>query len=133
MATCWSIFLQNLTGSDFEYGHDLTTLGRYFRLYSQWMAHWRKVLPEGMLIELDYESLVRDQDAQTRALLAACDLPWDAQCLDFHRSFNRVQTASAMQVRQPMYRDANQAWRNYQEHLQPLSEALGDEAFGKPA
>lgn len=126
MATCWSIYRHNLTGSDFDYGYDLAQLGRYFRMHEEWMAHWRQVLPEGMLIEVDYEQLVDRQREQTGALLAACGLAWNESCIDFQNNRNRVQTASILQVRQPIYRSAIDAWRHYGKHLQPLVEALGE-------
>jgi len=126
MATCWSIYRHNLTGSDFGYAYDLAELGRYFRIHEEWMAHWRQVLPEGMLIEVGYEQLVGQQREQTEALLAACDLPWNERCLAFQDNRNRVQTASILQVRQPMYRSAIDAWRHYEKHLQPLAGALGE-------
>jgi hypothetical protein len=101
--TCLSIYRNNITGELFDYGHDMGELGRYHRMYERLMAHWRSVLPAGMLIEIDYEQLVADSEATLRTLLEACGLSWDPACLEFRRADNRVQTASMTQVRQPLY------------------------------
>ncbi len=123
--TCLSIYKNNITGDLFDYGHDLGELGRYYRMYEQLMAHWKTVLPAGMWIELEYEQLVADQEAQSRALLLACGLQWDPACLDFQQAGNRVLTASMTQVRQPMYAHSVSAAAHYQTHVNTLVDALG--------
>jgi len=123
--TCLSIYKNNITGELFDYGHDQGELGRYYRMYERLIAHWKKVLPEGMLIEIDYEQLVADQEMQSRALLQACGLQWNPGCLDFQQAGNRVLTASMTQVRQPIYARSVGAAKPYQQHLQTLLNALG--------
>lgn len=88
------------------------------------MAHWREALP-GRLLEIRYEDLVADQEFQTRRLLEACGLPWHDDCLAFHRTERSVYTASATQVRQPIYRGSVDRWRRFEAHLGPLLDALG--------
>jgi hypothetical protein len=96
----------------------------YYRQYRRLMAHWRIVLPAANLLEIDYESLVTDGDA-IRRLVAFCGLGWDEACLDFHRSARPVATASAWQVRQPLYRSSIGRWRHYAPWLGEL-RALAD-------
>ena len=91
------------------------------------MAHWRSVLP-GKIHEVDYEALVGAPEVPSRELIAACGLPWDDACLRPHRSDRPIDTASAWQVRQPIYRSSVGRWRDYEQHLQPLIEALGEDA-----
>jgi hypothetical protein len=113
----------------FMYGHawsyELTELGRYAAAFAQLMDHWGRVLP-GRILELEYESLVRDTEGQARRLLEHCGLDWDARCLDFYRTQRAVQTASLGQVRQPIYSSSIGRWRRFERHLSPLFEALGD-------
>jgi hypothetical protein len=89
------------------------------------MDHWRRVLPVPML-EIDYEEMVADQEAQSRRLIEFLGLDWDPACLNFHETERSVQTASRWQVRQPIYKTSVKRWKDYEKHLGPLKEALGD-------
>lgn len=115
--------------ADFElthgYRHDLRTLGRYYRQYVRLMEHWREVLPLSIL-DVWYEDLVTDQEAESRRLLAHVGLDWNAACLDFHRSRRSVRTASNVQVGQRMYTSSIGRWRNYEPWLEPLLAELGE-------
>ena len=122
-ATCFSCYTQ-LFNSPQRFTYDLAELGTYYSSYRRLMAHWHRVLP-GQIFDLHYEDLVEDQEALTRRLLEFCGLEWDESCLMFHETQRPVRTASATQVRQPIYRSAVTGWRNYEERLAPLLEALG--------
>jgi hypothetical protein len=121
--TCLSCFARLFTGPQL-YAYDLTELGHYFRAYQSLMAHWRRVLPAGILLEVRYEDLVDDIEGNARRILAHCGLPWDPGCLAFHRSERTVRTASAAQVRQPLYRHAVGRWHVYGDLARPLLDAL---------
>lgn len=122
--TCLSIYSKMFTGHH-PYAYDLAELGRYHRAYQSLMDHWRKVLPEGAMIDLRYEEVVDDLEGQSRRLLDHCDLPWDEAVLAFHRTDRAVRTASATQVRQPIYKSSVGRWKPPSELLRPLTEALG--------
>jgi len=122
--TCLSCFCQLFAGRQ-AFTYDLTELGRYYRAYAELMRHWREVLPAGVMLEVRYEDLVGEPEATARAIVAHAGLEWDPQCLAFHERAGSVETASAEQVRQPLYRHAIGRWRPYREQLQPLFEALG--------
>ncbi len=122
--TCLSCFCQLFAGGQ-AFTYDLTELGRYYRAYTGLMDHWRAVLPDGVMLEVRYEDLVREPEANARAIVAHAGLEWDSQCLAFHERAGSVETASAEQVRQPLYRHAMGRWRSYRAHLQPLFKALG--------
>jgi tetratricopeptide (TPR) repeat protein len=122
--TCLSCF-QKLFGGDLPYTYDLGELGRYYRAYDGLMAHWREVLPEGVMLEVDYESATDDLETHARRIIAHCGLDWDDRCLDFHNTTRWVHTASAAQVREPVYRSSVGKWRAYEPFLGPLIEALG--------
>ena len=115
-------FTRFSTGLDYAY--DLAELARYQRAYDALMAHWRRVLPEGGMLEIAYEDLVTNLDAAARRLTAHCGLAWDPACLDFHASSRPVKTASLAQVRRPLYATSVGRWRRYQRHLQPLIAGL---------
>ncbi|MGB7126917.1 MAG: tetratricopeptide repeat protein [Methylovirgula sp.] len=122
--TCVSCFSKLFAhGQNFTY--DLGELGRYYKRYERLMAHWRSVLPAGRILDVRYEDVVADLETQARRILAYCELPWDDRCLSFHETERPVRTASVMQVRQPIYKSAVGRWRDYEEFLGPLLEALG--------
>ncbi len=121
--TCLSIFSRPLR--DVPFGQDLGELGRYYRAYDALMAHWRRVLPEGVMLEVQYEDLVDDLEGNVRRMLAHCGLDWDARCLAFHRTEREVHTASALQVRTPIYRSSLARWRPDAALLRPLIDGLG--------
>jgi len=122
--TCLSCFTTLFRGEQLPFTYDLGELGRYYRAYARLMAHWRAVLPPAVFLEVDYEALVADPEAQTRRLLAHCGLAWDPACLDFHRTRREVRTASAAQVRRPLYGDSVGRWRRYGDLLEPLLSEL---------
>ncbi|MDQ6972256.1 MAG: sulfotransferase, partial [Mariprofundaceae bacterium] len=117
-------YKNDLLGGQFHYGCKLGELGYHYRMYLRLMQHWRKVLPEGVMYELDYENLVADQEGETRKLLAFCGLNWNESCMQFNRTRNIVSTSSIAQVRRPIYRDSLAAWKRYEKHLQPLIRIL---------
>ena len=124
MDCCFSTFKQHFAeGQTFSY--DLEDLGRYYRCYLSLMDHWDAVLP-GKVLHLQYEDLVRDPEVSIRRLLDHCRLPFEAACLSFHQTRRSVRTASAEQVRQPIYTSGVGYWRHFERELQPLRQALGD-------
>jgi tetratricopeptide (TPR) repeat protein len=122
--TCFSCFTTLFTGQH-RVAYELGELGRYYRAYEALMAHWRRVLPAGIMLDVSYEDIVRDLEPACRRILAHCGLEWETECLDFHRARRPVRTASVAQVRRPIYHDAIGRWRPYAAPLAPLLEALG--------
>jgi tetratricopeptide (TPR) repeat protein len=118
--SCFSILFAE--GQEFTY--DLAELGRYIRGYHTLMEHWRRVLPEGAILDVQYEDLVDNLEDGARTILAHCELDWNDACLAFHRTQRPVRTASVRQVRQPIYRSSVGRWRPYESKLQPLFQAL---------
>ncbi|MDQ6968123.1 MAG: sulfotransferase [Mariprofundaceae bacterium] len=123
--TCLSIYKHNILGARFAYGRSLGQMGYYYRMYQQLMQHWRNVLPAGVLYEMDYETLIADQEQQTRLLLDAAGLPWSDACLNFYETGGAVRTASFMQVRHPMSSASIGLWKHYENKLQVLVKILG--------
>lgn len=123
--TCLSCFSKLFTAEQ-NYTYDLAELGRYYRCYAKLMAHWKRVLPEGRILDVHYENVVSDLEGEARRLIAYCGLEWDPRCLSFQDNERPVQTASAAQVRQPIYKNAIGRWTVYREFLTPLLTAMGE-------
>ena len=105
-------------GFAFDLEHLANEINNYWRL----MKHWRKIgIP---MIEFWYEDLVNEQEVISKALLNYCGLQWEEQVMEFHKLERRVKTASVGQVRNKMYKSSAQKWRNYEELLKPMIDAL---------
>ena len=123
MAGCFSCYKQLFArGQTFTY--DLVHLGYYYRDYLKLMDHWDEVLP-GRVHRVQYEDMVADSEGEIRRLLEYCGLEFEEQCLRFHQTERAVRTPSSEQVRQPIYKQGLEQWRNYEQHLEPLKRALG--------
>ncbi|MCP4238077.1 MAG: tetratricopeptide repeat protein [Aestuariibacter sp.] len=122
MDNCLSIF-KNYFATGHPYAYNLVELGQYYNLYLDLMHHWETVLPGSIYIST-YESMVSNQDQETRKLLKHCDLSWDNNCLNFHQTQRKVNTASNAQVRQPIYKDSVKLADRYGDKLKPLEDAI---------
>jgi tetratricopeptide (TPR) repeat protein len=131
LGCCFSNFKQYYArGQNFSYS--LTDMGRFYRDYVDLMAHFDEVLP-GRVHRVIYEQTVEDTEAEVRRLLTYCGLAFEPGCLRFFENERPVRTASAEQVRRPIYRDGVEQWRNYEPWLGPLREALGPVLQAYPA
>ena len=120
-------FTDFMTGH--EYSNDLQAIGRQIRGMRALMAHWEAVLGE-RLMTLDYEALVADPEPFVRRMVAHVGLEWDDACLRPHEVARTVRTASAWQVRQPVYRRSAGRARRYERFLGPLRAGLGESGPG---
>ena len=123
MACCFSGFKQLFAeGQEFTYGLD--EVGRYYRAYVDLMAHWDAVLP-GKVLRVQHEDVVADLEGQVKRILSFCDLPFEENCVAFHKTKRAVRTASSEQVRQPINTKGLDVWRDFDPYLDALKTALG--------
>jgi len=122
MASCYAMF-KTLFKDGYPFSYNLDDVARYYVGYRRLMDHWHKTMP-GSIYDVSYERLVRDQQGESRRLLAACGLQWEDGCLEFHRNPTVTTTASASQVRRPMYDSSLQQWRHYESQLGGLRNLL---------
>ncbi len=124
LATCFSAFKQHFArGQGFSY--DLTDVGRYYADYVRLMTHFDRVMP-GRIHRVFYEQMVGDSENDIRRLLDYCGLSFEPACLNFWQNTRSVRTASAEQVRQPIFTDGLNQWRHFEPWLDPLKAALGE-------
>lgn len=122
MDTIYAIYKQ-LFKSAYPMSYNLEELTRYYIGYRHLMAHWEKVLP-GEIFHLSYEQLVTNQQDKTRLLIDFLGLEWDPACLAFHKNTDASTTASATQIRQPVYASSIGKWENYSRELAPVADLL---------
>ena len=128
MDSCLSNYRQLFSThiNTFDYACDLEDMAAYYREFVALMSHWRTHLPENRFMEVHYENLIHEQENQTRRLLAFCGVDWNEACLQFHKNAAPSQTASSVQVRQPLHAASIGRWKKYGNRLDGLKTALGD-------
>ena len=126
MACCFSNFKQLFAaGQEFTYGLD--DIARYYRAYVELMDHWDMVLP-GKILRVQYKSVVEDLETNVKRILEFCGFEFEPQCMEFYKTGRSVRTASSEQVRQPIFKEGLDQWRNFEPWLGGLKSALGSQA-----
>jgi hypothetical protein len=122
--TCLSCYSKLFKSGFLNFSYDLGELGRFYRRYHDLMSHWRTVIPSSVMLDVKYEDVVNNLQWETRKILEHCGLHWDPACLDFHKTQRLVHTASAVQVRQPLFKSSVGKWQRYEKWLGPLTKEL---------
>lgn len=122
MACGWSLYKQYFA-EGVNYSYDLQAIGQYYNEYVDLMNHWQNVLP-GQILSVNYQDLINDFTATVQNILKFCELDFEDSCLNFYENKRAVATISSEQVRQPIYKDGLSQWKNYEEFLTPLKDAL---------
>jgi tetratricopeptide (TPR) repeat protein len=119
MDSCYAMYKALFTNA-YPFSYDLHDLARYYTAWHALLRHWQAVLGD-RLLTVQYEDLVADQETVTRRILAHCGLGWEAACLEFHQRRGAVSSASAVQVRRPLYSHSVGKWRHFERQLTPLA------------
>jgi hypothetical protein len=122
---CVSCYMTSLTQSGHHYASSLDTLADRWIGRRRLQDHWPNVI-DMPILELHYENLVTNQEHETRRLLEFLDVPWEEKCLEFHTSTKVARTISYDQVNKKMYTSSSGRWKNYEKHLGPLIDRLGE-------
>ncbi|MBY0521813.1 MAG: tetratricopeptide repeat protein [Gemmataceae bacterium] len=116
--SCWMTNFRKV-----RWANDPGHIAARFADYRRMMEHWGQTLPT-LLLEIDYQETVDNLEGVARRLVSWCGLEWDPACLAFHKTARSVRTASAAQVRQPIYRRSLARWRHYEHDLAALFAQL---------
>ena len=124
MDTCFSCFKQYFAkGQHFTY--DLDDIARYYKDYIRLMDYWKKLFPNE-IFTINYEQIIKNPNERISDLLEFCNVEFEDNCLNFHKSKRPVKTASSEQVRQPMYKTGINYWKNYSNNLDILLKHFPD-------
>ena len=127
MAVCYAIY-KTLFKNGYPFSYDLSEIARYYVAYRRLMQHWQSTMP-GVMHEVRYEDMVADQLGETHKLLGFCGLEWEDACGAFHQNPSATTTASASQVRRPIYSSSVSQWRNYEDQLSTLKDEITSAGF----
>lgn len=128
MAVAWSLFRLSFQSAGHGFVHSFEDIAKYMVLHQEWMSHWRGTYGE-RIVDLVYEDMIAHPQEQTQALAKAVGLAWSDAWLHPEKATSQVLTASAHQVRQPIYGDSNAQWKRYETQLEPLRIALSENGF----
>ena len=120
---CFSLYSHKFTELSHQYSYNQKTLAQYYKLHVSLADTWVKEYGDSIYI-LDNEELVNNQEKISKELIDFCDLEWEDQCLEFHKSKRQVRTASIEQVRQPINKRSIGAWKNYEKYFDELVTEL---------
>src|SRR5690625_362513 len=120
MDVCYAMY-KTLFRTAYPFSYDLSDLADYWTAFDSLMRHWQATLPDRQLLTIDYEDLVQQPETVSRRLLSHVDMPWEPACLDFSSNTSPTLTASAAQVRRPIYTSSVGLWKKYRQQLQPLA------------
>lgn len=118
----WSCFRTNFLGGAIPWSYDLRDIAAHFRIEDELLMQWQHILGERLLV-VPYESLVSEPAAWVPRILAHCGLDMEAQVLAPHENRQAVTTASMVQVRRPIHRDAVGSSAPYRPFLEDFLEA----------
>lgn len=122
MAACFAMY-KALFRDAYPFSYDLSEIARYYTGYRRLMEHWSETMP-GSIHTVSYEALVGDQLGQSRSILEFCGLEWQEACGRPHENRAASTTASAAQIRLPVYTSSLQQWRHYAVQLAGLRQEL---------
>lgn len=123
IAVSWSIYKTYFPADGLRYSYDFDDIAEFYKNYIDLMEFWNQLF-QNKIYTLNYESIIKEQESTTKNLLEYCNLQWDEKCLEFQNNQRAVLTASAQQVKQPIYDHSIEGWKNYKEQLEPLIEEL---------
>ena len=120
--SCFAMY-RTLFAAAYPFSYELTELARYYTAYSRLVAHWCRCLGDS-LFEVSYEQLVAQPQIVGPELARHCGISWDERALAVERHSGVSLTASAAQVRRPIYGTSSGRWRRYRTALAPLIQEL---------
>ena len=124
MDACWALYKSLFNTGVYPYSYSLDDVAQYYAASRRLSQHWENVLPDVRYLQVSYEALVADPQVQGRRIADFLGLRWNPAMLDFHADGSAATTASAVQIRRPLYATAVGGWRSYEDHLHPLRAAL---------
>ena len=120
---CLSLYKNFFVGNNINFSYGLEELAKYYNLYKDLMLFWKNLIPK-FIYDISYETLTENQEMETKKLLDFCGLPWDKNCLYFHKNKRGITTASFAQARQPLYKSSVNSWKKFEKQLLPLIQIL---------
>lgn len=125
--TCYAVYKTLFFGA-YQFSYDIGELADYYLSYRRLMDHWHTVAP-GRILDVSYDTFVTEPEAQARRLIEWCGLSWEPSVMEYHDLAQPSMTASAMQVRRPIYTQSVGSWRRAEDILLPAKIKFEEEGI----
>jgi len=122
---CLSIFKNYFVKSQLNFAYNMKEIIEYYKLYKDLMNYWNLVLPK-FVLNINYEEIVNNFEAEIMSLLKNCNLSWDKNSLEFYKNKRAIKTASDTQARKKIYKSSINSWRNFKKELEPFFKGFYD-------
>ena len=119
MDTCFSNFKNSFAQGSLGFAYSLKNLGEYYNLYDDLMDYWNNKYP-GEIYNLNYEKLVDEPEIEIRNLLNFCNLDWDENVMNHHKSPRIIRTLSFDQANKPISKKVYNTIKNYKSMIGDL-------------
>ena len=114
---CLSIFKTKFANlSENKWSYNLKEIISYYKMYKDLMDYWKKLIPD-YIYDISYEKLINNNLSEIKNLSAFCKLNWEENLTKFYQNKRSVDTASALQVRKPIYKTSINYWKNFEKRL----------------
>lgn len=120
--SCYAVY-KTLFFNAYHFSYAQEELADYFIAYRALMAHWHATMP-GTILDVRYEDLVSDPEAEGRRIFDWCGLDWTPAALEAGSSKATFTSASAAQVREPVHRRSVGSAQRHAARLGPLLSRL---------
>ena len=122
MDSCYSIY-KSLFNNGYYFSYDLESIAKYYVAFNKLISFWNARY-SGQILIINYEELIGKTTDTIKLLIDYCGIDWENDCLNFHQNKSASITASASQVRKPIYSSSVLNWRNYEEELVQVKDIL---------
>lgn len=129
--SCFAMY-RTLFGEAYPFSYELRELAGYYAAYEGLMQHWLRLFGDA-IHRVAYEDLVHAPRTHGARVARFCGLNWDDAAIDIQNNAAASLTASAAQIRRPIYGSSSGRWRHYHHHLAPLIQALREHGVALPA
>ena len=123
VAVCFSNFKRYFPAGGLTYSATQIDTARYYKLYKDLMDFWHLRF-SGLFYEISYENLTENTEPEIRQLFKFLELPFEEECLEYHKKKRVVLTASQAQVNKGIYKGSSKSWQKYEKYLEPMLNHL---------
>jgi Flp pilus assembly protein TadD len=117
-----SCYFQNFQLGNY-YTYSLDDLAQVYVIHVRIMREWFRLM-SGRIHVVNYPDLISNPKSRIKKIAHFLDIDFEKAMIEPHKNKRIVKTASAWQVRKPIYKTARNNWKNYLPQLEPVIEYL---------